>query len=331
MNNGSRPLLKRLLIFSVLILAFGIGLTLGWRLKGYITESKATEYREGQYGFINPLLECEGSEELISRELSSFREKLEELVQQEIEAKKINFASVYFRDLNNGPWIGINEKEPFLPGSLLKIPVMIGYFKKAESNPSILSKKIAYDRDPPPSGQFIRPAFRLERGKEYTVEELIYRMIAYSDNEATYFLQLHDSENLYRRTYVDLGIPVPDGLHEYRINVKKYASFFRILFNASYLNKEMSNKALELLSKADFDEGLVAGIPPGVQTAQKFGESKSQDNQKQFHDCGIVYYPNHPYLLCVMTRGTHYENLAPAIRDISRSTFEEVDRQMRSK
>ena len=130
---------------------------------------------------------------------------------------------------------------------------------------------------------------------------------------------------------MDLGIPVPDGLHEYRINVKKYASFFRILFNASYLTKEMSNKALGLLSKADFDEGLVAGVPPGVPTAQKFGESKSPDNQKQFHDCGIIYYPNHPYLLCVMTKGNAYEKLAPAIRDISRSTFEEVDRQMHSK
>lgn len=328
--NGSRPLLKRLLIFSALILAFGIGLALGWGLKGYMTESKATEYREGQYGFINPLLECEGSEEMISRELLSFKGKIEELIQGEIATKRIKFASVYFRDLNNGPWIGINEEEPFLPGSLLKIPVMIAYFKKAESDPSALSEKIVYDMDIPPSGQFRRPVIRLERGKEYTVEELIYRMIVYSDNDATYLLQLHDRENLYGRTYVDLGIPVPDGLHEYRVNVKKYASFFRILFNASYLNKEMSNKALELLNKADFEEGLVAGVPPNIQTAQKFGESKSPDNQKQLHDCGIVYYPKHPYLLCVMTKGNAYEHLIPAIRNISRSTFEEVDRQMRS-
>jgi len=27
----------------------------------------------------------------------------------------------------------------------------------------------------------------------------------------------------------------------------------------------------------------------------------------QLHDCGIVYYPETPYLLCVMTKGWNFE------------------------
>lgn len=327
MKNPEKPFLKRLLIPSLLIIFFGAGLVCGWLLKD--SNPEATEHHEGQYEFINPLLECEGSKELISRELSSFRDKLEDLIQKEIEAKKINFASVYFRDLNNGPWIGINEKEPFLPGSLLKVPVMMAYLKKAESNPSILTKKIKYEGNAPPTGQFVQPALRLEKGESYTVEELIYRMIVYSDNDAQYLLQVNDEEDLYGKVFADLDIQTPYGLSSYRINVKKYASFFRVLFNSSYLNNEMSNKALKLLSYADFGEGLVAGVPPGVGTAQKFGESKSSDGQKQFHDCGIVYYPSHPYLLCVMTRGNDYNTFAPVIKSVSKLVFEEVDSQMR--
>lgn len=315
-----------------LILVFTTGLFVGLLVSRFYNKSPETpviEHREGQYEFINPLLECEGSEEMISKELSPFRERLEELIQKKINEKKIHSAAVYFRDLNNGPWIGINEKEAFLPGSLLKIPIMMGYLKKAEKDPDILIRTIEFKEAATISGQFIRPAVLLEKGKSYTVEELIRRMIIYSDNEAARLLRSADEEDLYHEVYKDLGLEVPAG-GGYKISVKKYASFFRMLFNASYLNKEMSNIALKILSNSDFNEGLVAGVPPDVPVAQKFGESKSEDNQRQLHNCGIVFYPKHPYLLCVMTRGDDYRNLTPVIRDVSRLTFEEVDSQMRS-
>ena len=38
---------------------------------------------------------------------------------------------------------------------------------------------------------------------------------------------------------------------------------------------------------------------------------------KQLHDCGIIYYPGNPYLLCVMTRGDSFGELSSTIRDIS--------------
>jgi hypothetical protein len=37
-----------------------------------------------------------------------------------------------------------------------------------------------------------------------------------------------------------------------------YASFFRVLFNASYLNRKDSEKALALLTKVAFRDGLIA-------------------------------------------------------------------------
>ena len=45
--------------------------------------------------------------------------------------RKISF---YYRDLNHGAWIGINENEKYTPSSLLKVTIMIAYFKEAESN-----------------------------------------------------------------------------------------------------------------------------------------------------------------------------------------------------
>lgn len=55
----------------------------GWMLKGFLSSRDIVvlaEKREGQYGFINPLLECEGAEDLISRELAGFKDKIEFLI-----------------------------------------------------------------------------------------------------------------------------------------------------------------------------------------------------------------------------------------------------------
>jgi beta-lactamase class A len=105
-----------------------------------------------------------------------------------------------------------------------------------------------------------------------------------------------------------------------------------VLYNASYLNRELSEKALKHLSSSVFREGIIAGTPPGVEIASKFGErtihvSDEEPDIMQLHDFGIIYFPKHPYLLGVMTRGKDFKELGKVIRDISHEVYEEVYRQ----
>ena len=113
------------------------------------------------------------------------------------------------------------------------------------------------------------------------------------------------------------------------LSAENYASFFRVLFNASYLSRSLSEKALSLLAQSDFKDGLVAGVPPGIKVAHKFGFRITGINGeiKQLHDCGIIYYPRHPYLLCIMTSGKSYEYLDDAIKELSRVVYQEIGRQ----
>lgn len=43
--------------------------------------------------------------------------------------------SVYFRNLTNGNWFGIEEKELFSPASLMKLPLLLAYYKLEEQQP----------------------------------------------------------------------------------------------------------------------------------------------------------------------------------------------------
>jgi len=279
------------------------------------------------YELINPLLECETNQNMNNKEIFSFKEILDDYVSDQKD--KVKNVSLYFRDLNNGIWFGINEKEDFSPASLLKVPIMMAYLKKAEDNKDFLSSKIKYVV---PFGgeldQNIKPKKTIEVGKEYTIEELLNYMIVYSDNNAKSLLLSSINEFDLNQIYIDLGMSIPGtkGVEDF-MSVKNYASFFRILYNASYLDREMSEKALKLLIQSDFKDGLTAELPKDMKVAQKFGERKIGEID-QIHDCGIIYYPQKPYLLCVMTRGTDFNVQSKVISDISKIVFDNIKKQI---
>jgi len=278
------------------------------------------EIRESGYKFISPLLECQDLVASDRKGMLILEMKIKDFIADKIGEKKASHVSVYFRDLSNGPWIGIGENEPYSPASLLKVPIMIAALKKAEKSPGFLDKRINYTHHSTDTTNPNIPDSLIKTGNSYDVADLIYRMIVFSDNEAKNLLLENIDNEILDKTYSDHGIDVPDvRTPEDFMSVKEYSSFFRILYNATYLNKEMSEKALEILSKSMFKKGLSGKLPQGIVVSHKFGERGFADsNVKQLHDCGIIYKPDaSPYILCLMTRGNDFDDLAEVISDVS--------------
>lgn len=281
-----------------------------------------SETRLKGYKFISPLLEC-NNEESDDKEIRPFKAELEKFLSEQKSQNNISQASIYFRDLNNGPWIGLNEKEEFSPASMLKVPLMMAALKKAENNPKILTQKIKIE-SVDNTDQIIKPSSIVKNGESYTLDELIYRMLVFSDNGAQSAIFKFIGNEATAQAYSDLNLAVPQAdKQENFMTVKNYASFFRTLFNASYLNKDISERALELLTKTEYRKGLVAGVPNDVAVAHKFGE-RMNENEKQLHDCGIIYYSKHPYLLCIMSRGQNYQQMENFIKGISGFVYKKV-------
>lgn len=281
------------------------------------------------FNLTNPILDCETNN--FSSKFIIFSNDLSKKVEEVKKTYSINHISLYYRDLNNGPWVGVEEKEFFSPASLLKVPILISALYQAESDPNLLNKKVLIsDIDLQERGkQNILTNYELISGKEYTVYEVLENMIKKSDDAAINpILKLIDKNKL-GSVFKSIGVPY-DGINkEIPVRVKDYAGFFRVLFNASYLNREMSEKALNILTNTDYSSGIVAGVPKNIVVAHKFGEreiEKDFGKEKQLHDCGIVYYPNSPYILCVMTRGNNFDNQEKSIKEISSFIFNEIDK-----
>lgn len=305
---------------------------LGWNANNWYKHNfHPVEKRIKRSGFkyVSPLLDVElppGYD--VRHEPIPFQDKVKKFVDEQIQSGKVRNMSVYYRDLSDGPWFGINENISYNPASMMKVPVMVAWLKRAEKDPAVLKKKFRFDgkayKSPP---QNIRKEHALKSGVSYTVEELLQYMMRFSDNNAMSLLYyaLSPAEFSYVVDNMDVSNEVY-GRYE-AITVKGYSGFLRILYNASFLNVEMSAKALELMSSQDFPEGIVAGVPKGINVASKFGEFNERDNPDdlQLHEFGIIYHPKGPYILGILTRGDDWKGQAEIIRNVSAMIYESVN------
>jgi beta-lactamase class A len=282
--------------------------------------------------FTNPYLECPGVSGADNRLNSARSEILNFIKDQEVNDDSLN-VSVYARDLNNGPWIGINERALYESASLMKVPVMMMLLKQVEMGQLFLNDTVVYEPDTLDptrtiNNEAVEAVALMEAGEEYTISDLINRMVAYSSNEAFFtLLQITDIDdrNSFEKA-VGVNWLEPD--YPAEVSVKNYSGFFRVLYNATYLNRETSEWALSVLAGTRFDFALKAGAPEGVMVANKYGnqelykdsdkilESRNElflSRKTRFlHDCGIVYHPDNPYALCVMTSSAEKSNIALA-------------------
>ena len=331
-----------MILGGAILCFFALGFFIG-RATYSTTEIKLRQIREksigsDKYKFIDPLLTCEVTQQKDISEFIPLKNKLLKLIKERTAQGDVATISIYL-DRRDGRWLGINTSEKYFPASLMKVPTMMAFFKFAEAHPEILNKSVFYQGDTDLNAmEYFKPEKTLEPGHSYTIEELIERMIIHSDNNALPLLLNNIDGQSLEEVYADLGLYIPQtesgSLADF-MTVKSYASFFRVLYNATYLNRAMSENALELLSKPDFSKGILAGVPSTVEVSQKFGERNFSDNPndqtsaKELHDCGIVYYPEHPYLLCVMTKGQNFDKLAKSIADISRLVYQTVDSEVK--
>lgn len=320
-------------------------LLLGLVLGGFAADQIDHRSFAQLYAQIHPVRASDPAYPLINRLLtydfpSSEQFHLDQKLQRDLEsfgAQKtksgdVTSISIYYRRLLQGQWMGIDENKTYNPASLMKVAIMIAYFQDARTNPGILQHKIVYTSVLDNALRVVpfQTPSTLKVGTAYTVDQLIEALMIHSDNGAKNALLSGIDERLLAEVYTDLGIENPDNASgAYVISAKAYSLFFRILYNATYLNRALSQRALDLLVQAQYKDGIVAGVPAGVTVAQKYGEYVATDGSGEpvsyeLHDCGIVYKKDDPYFLCVMTKGKDFGALTKTIQQISRLVYDQT-------
>lgn len=238
---------------------------------------------------------------------------------------------IYFEYLPSGTSIGVNEKEIFFSASLIKIPVVMRTYRLIEEGSLRADQEVTVEQ------KFIDKNFgtlwEKGPGAKVTVNELIVKTLTESDSTAYNILgditQSHEKTEggtrLTSDVYNYLDIPFDRIGNQYGISPKAFGSVLRSLYLSAYLPYQTSNHILELMSQSTFKKWLPEPIPQDVKVAHKYGVYVGDISAQLVHsDCGIVYYPKRPYLLCVMINTGDKMVAEQNIRAVSKLAFDFV-------
>lgn len=317
-----------------------LGLFLGGFAIGLLTDGNSASAKafnlaldlDAGYSYIRPLIGIQTGKDYTGR-LAPLRSQIAAIAAAEPKDALSRYA-FYYRNLTTAEWTGINEEDQFDPASMLKIVVALAAYKQNEVTPGFLSQQLTYTQDLANINAAFpfAPPVSLKVGQSYSVPYLLELMLSDSDNGSKDLLLANIDQTVIDKVYTDLSIPKPndDNSAGYTISPLDYSRFLRVIYYGTYdLTWKNSDNLLGLLAQATYTNGLVAGVPSAIKVAHKYGEhvigTDGQADGVELSDCGIVYHPQHPYLICVMTEGKDPLQLAHFIADVSRATYNFVN------
>lgn len=212
--------------------------------------------------------------------------------------------SIFIKHISTKQTVLINANERFYLASLYKIPVAIATLQDLETGKLHLEDKIKYSAEDIYYGTGTIQYDSV--GTEYTVEELLKRLLKESDNIAqSMLLTKVDKKN------VDLLIPDLES-----VGVLQIGALLEGLYNHEYLNQQNSSLIFEYLTETAFDDRVSVGLANGVTFAHKIG---SWGETGSWHDCGVILDNSNPLVVCIMSKNTTYEEFLSVSREIGQN------------
>ncbi len=224
--------------------------------------------------------------------------------------------------------IAFNEETMIPSASLVKVPIMLSYFYAAEDGKISLKDTISLKSYEKVAGS--RVLGREPAGSVFTVEELFNPMITQSDNAAanvlidylgldtlnTYFKKMGLKNTNIARKMMDFK-ERREGEENYT-TAGDMAYVLEQLYYKKFLNKDVSEKCLELLGQQKINDRIPRKLPRGIFVVHKTGLERHV-----CHDVGIVFTNKGNFLICVLAK--HEDRFAKStkkfISDVTLLTY----------
>ncbi|HEU4883627.1 MAG TPA: serine hydrolase [Longimicrobium sp.] len=220
---------------------------------------------------------------------------------------------VSVRNLATGESLSIRGDETFPTASLIKVSVLVALLGEVQQGTIRLDDPLTMIARDQVGGSGVLQ--HLHSGLGITVEDAARLMIIISDNTATNLLldkvpmrtvwarmdslglphtRIH-SKTFLRSTSVAMDSSVKYGLGV--TTPDETVRLFALLHEGRAVSPRMDSLALAILRGNQDDAKLVRWLPDGATAAHKSGDVDQSRN-----DCGILYGPDAPVAVCVMTR-----------------------------
>jgi beta-lactamase class A len=213
---------------------------------------------------------------------------------------------VYVKDVNTGREWSYHSDESFPTASLIKVPVLAAVFQKVADGELTLSQRIKLKRKDRAGGSGQLKWFR--DGSEFTVREVLLRMMRDSDNTALNMIIRHVGLDYIQENMAKQGL-VRTRIHSEGLSLRagrvreenfttprEMASLFDRMEKGELVDAFSSQLMLELMSQANHHSRLTKRLPPGWQIAHKTGLLR-----RACHDVALINTPRGTLLIAVLT------------------------------
>lgn len=217
-------------------------------------------------------------------------------------------SAIVVKDLKMNWEVDLNKDRLFPSASLVKIPIMAAVFKAGQSGRINLGSKLKLKAPDKVSGS--GDLKNMAPDSEFSIEELVERMIISSDNTATNMLIELLGFSFLNNSFREFGLKKTNlsrkmmefgdrknGVENYT-TAEDMSYILEKIYRNKLCNTFVSRKCLELLKRQKTRDRIPAQLPGHIVVAHKTGLE-----MKVCHDVGIVYAPQGDFLICVLTRG----------------------------
>ncbi len=206
---------------------------------------------------------------------------------------------LYFEYLPTGTNINVSSNTEYHAASLFKVPVVMAYYHFQERT-GIKDKDtvIKYSELDNEFGDL----WKKGAGYPIKLSEAVRLALEKSDNTAAKVVANNITDQDFAPVYNGLDIELEADNEGAIVTAKGYSSILKALYFASVINREDSHRILQYLANTPFNDKLAAPIPKNVTVAHKIGNFIDDDGVDVYNDCGIVYVPRRPYLLCMLSK-----------------------------
>lgn len=211
-----------------------------------------------------------------------------------------------FQDLVTGERFSVNGDRSVPSASTIKLVIMAELMARVQAGKLSLEQKITVTAEMKTGGDGILK--ELEPGHSFTLKEIMTLMIIVSDNQATNILidlLGMDAINARARAMglkqAILGRRMMDSEarkrgHDNYISANDMAAILRAIYDGTLIDEAASKIMLEVLLRQQQNGRLQLYLPEDLPMAHKCGDLDLLEN-----DGGIIYAPDHPYILVVLT------------------------------
>lgn len=231
-------------------------------------------------------------------------------------------AGVSVRNLGTGEGFSIRGDETFPTASLIKVAVLVTLMDEVNRGHARLDERTAMIARDRVGGSGVLQY--MQSGLQPTLGDLAWLMITISDNTATNLLidklnvktvwdkmdslGLHHTR-IHSKTFLRSTSIAVDSSVKYGLGVttpNETARLFELLYRGRAVSPALDSAALDILRNNQDATKLARWLPDTVTLAHKTGEVDQARS-----DCGIIYGPDAPVVVCAMTRENRETSYAP--------------------